>query len=327
MRARSTPPRLRPWFRPVAWLALALLLQQPVLAVAQTAAAEARLQGGDQIVLTVPGRPDLDQALIVDAAGRVSIPQVGEVALGGLTVVEAREILRQRLRVFYPGVAAVEVALQSASQVRLYVLGAVRTPGSYDFAVPPGAWDLLRSAGGPADGADLSRARVVRLVDGRTVVTDLDLSGVMDGRGAPDVTLQNGDTLVVPDAAAGGVTVQAQAGVQVFGAVGTPTVVPLAEPTELLQVLMLAGAPSAEADLGKVNWVHRGPDGYRSLRIDERRFLQDGDALGNPLVYPGDTLEVAAARDSWFTRRMPLILGLLATTATVVLAYDTVSNR
>lgn len=326
MRARSTPPRTRPWFRPVAWLALALMLQQPALAVAQTAAAEVRLQGGDQIVLTVPGRPDLDQALTVDAAGRVSIPQVGEVALGGLTVVEAREILRQRLRVFYPGVAAVEVALQSASQVRLYVLGAVRTPGSYDFAVPPGAWDLLRSAGGPADGADLSRARVVRVVDGRTVVTDLDLSGVMDGRGAPDVTLQNGDTLVVPDAAPGGVTVPARAGVQVFGAVATPTVVPLTEPTELLQVLMLAGAPTLDANLGKVNWVHRGPDGFTAVRVDVRRFLTDGDRLANPLIYPGDALEVESDRPTWFTRTLPVVLGMIATAATVVLAYDRMVN-
>ncbi|MFN2371930.1 MAG: polysaccharide biosynthesis/export family protein [Candidatus Krumholzibacteriia bacterium] len=326
MRTRFTPARTRPWFRPAAWLALALLLQQPLLAVAQTAAEGARLQGGDQIVLTVPGRPDLDRALTLDAAGRVSVPQVGEVALGGLTVEEAREILRQRLRVFYPGVAGVDVALQSASQVRLYVLGSVRTPGQYDFAVPPGAWDLLRAAGGPADGADLSRARVVRLVDGRTEVTDLDLSGVMDGRGAPDVDLQNGDTLVVPDAA-GGVTVQAHAGVQVFGAVATPTVVPLTEPTELLQVLMLAGAPTLESDLGKVHWVHRLPNGFRSRTIDVTRFLKSGNALGNPLVYPGDTLEVTAARDSWFTRRMPVILGLLATTATVVLAYDRVSSR
>ncbi|MFO7609194.1 MAG: SLBB domain-containing protein [Candidatus Krumholzibacteriia bacterium] len=327
MRTRFTPARTRPWFRPAAWLALALLLQQPVLAVAQSAIDDTRLQGGDQVVLTVPGRPELDRTLTLDAAGRVSVPQVGEVALGGLTVAEAREILRQRLRVFYPGVAAVDVSLQSSTQVRLYVMGAVRNPGQYDFVMPPGAWDLLRAAGGPADGADLSRARVVRLVDERTEVTDLDLSGVMDGRGTPDVDLQNGDTLVVPGAAGSGMTVRAHAGVQVFGAVALPTVVPLTEPTELLQVLMLAGAPTLDADLGKVHWVHRLPNGFRSRTIDVSRFLKYGNALGNPLVYPGDTLEVTEARDSWFTRRMPLILGLLATTATVVLAYDTVSNR
>ncbi|MBE0564655.1 MAG: polysaccharide biosynthesis/export family protein [Krumholzibacteria bacterium] len=326
MRTRHVPPRARPWFRTTAWLALVLLLQQPAAALAQATDAGQRLKGGDQIVLIVPSRPDLDQSLTLDAGGRVSIPQVGEVALAGLTVAEAQEILRQRLRVFYPKVTAVEVDLQSASQMRLYVIGEVRSSGHYDFAVPPGAWDLLRAAGGPSEGADLSRARVVRVEDGQAVVIEVDLSGVLDGRGAPDVVLRNGDTLVVPSAAAGGVTVLAHAGVQVFGAVATPTVVPLSEPTELLQVLMLAGAPLTDSNLRKVYWVHRGPDGFRSNRVDVRRFLEQGDPLGNPAVYPGDTIEVATYRESWAARNLPLLLGMLATTATVVLAYDSLAN-
>lgn len=327
MRARHVPPRSRPWFRTTAWLALVLLLQQPAALLAQATDTGQRLKAGDQIVLIVPSRPDLDQSLTLDAGGRVSIPQVGEVALAGLTVAEAREILRQRLRVFYPKVTAVEVDLQSATQMRLYVIGGVRSPGHYDFAVPPAAWDLLRAAGGPSEGADLARARVVRVEeDGATVVVEVDLSGVLDGRGAPDVVLRNSDTLVVPTAAAGSVTVLAHAGVQVFGAVATPTVVPLREPTELLQVLMLAGAPLTDSNLRKVYWVHRGPDGFRSNRVDVRRFLERGDPLGNPAVYPGDTIEVALYRPSWAARNLPLLLGMLATTATVVLAYDSLAG-
>ena len=157
MRARHAPARTRSWFRLTGWLALALLLQQPVAALAQAAGGEHRLKGGDQIVLSVPGRQDLDRTLTLDASGRVSIPQVGEVALSGLTIAEAREILRQRLRVFYPAVAAVDVELQGASQVRLYVLGEVTTSGQFDFSSVPTVWDLLRSAGGPTENANLAR--------------------------------------------------------------------------------------------------------------------------------------------------------------------------
>ncbi|HPF69588.1 MAG TPA: polysaccharide biosynthesis/export family protein, partial [Candidatus Krumholzibacteria bacterium] len=182
----SAAARTRPWFRLTGWLALVLMLQQPALALAQ-AASEHRLQGGDAITLSVPGRPDLDRTLTLDAGGRVSIPQVGEVALSGLTVAEAREILRQRLRVFYPSIAAVDVQMQSATQVRLYVLGEVRTSGPYEFGTVPSVWDLLRAAGGPSDNADLPGGRVVRVVDGKTVVIPVNLAGMMDGTGTPAV--------------------------------------------------------------------------------------------------------------------------------------------
>ncbi len=326
MKARYAPARTRSWFRLTGWLALALLLQQPVQALAQSASGEHRLQGGDQIVLSVPGRQDLDRTLTLDASGRVSIPQVGEVALSGLTIAEAREILRQRLRVFYPAVAAVDVELQGASQVRLYVLGEVTTSGQFDFSSVPTVWDLLRSAGGPTENANLLDGRIVRVEDGQTVVIPVDLSGMMSGRGTPDVELRSGDTLVVPVAPNGVVAVAAIAGVQVFGSVEAPLVVPVDQPTELVQLLMLAGAPTETSDLRNVYWVHRGPDGFRSTKVDVRRFLEEGDRLGNPIIYPGDTIEVPEFKEPWLVRRLPLFLGMIATTATVLLAYDNIAN-
>ena len=144
---------------------------------------------------------------------------------------------------FYPSIAAVDVALQGASQFRLYVLGEVRTSGHYDFSAMPTVWDLLRSAGGPTDNANLAGGRIVRVVDGQTIVVPVDLSGVMTGGGSPAVELLSGDTLVVPAAPDDGVIVGAFEGVQVFGAVNAPVVVRVDQPTELVELLMLAGAP------------------------------------------------------------------------------------
>jgi len=326
MKSRHAPARTRGWFRVTGWLALALLLQQPAGALAQAAAGEHRLQGGDAITLSVPSRPELDQTLTLDAAGRVSLPQVGDVVLQGLTVSEAREILRQRLRVFYPGISGVDVELQSATQVRLYALGEVHASGHYDFPTVPSIWDLLRAAGGPSEGANLGAARIVRMADGKTRVIPIDLSGMLSGSGAPEVQLQDGDTLVIPASSDNASSVAASAGVQVFGAVGAPTVVAVSEPTELLQVMMLAGSPLTTSDLSKVYWVHRGPDGFLSTKVNVRQFMEEGDPRGNPLIYPGDTVQVSEARETWLARRLPLFLGILATAATVALAYDRIAN-
>lgn len=311
------------WYRGTAWLILVALLLQPGFVLAQnTAAAQQRLRNGDEIAVTVPGRPSLDQNLTLDASGRVTLPEVGDVVLVGLTIDEAETILRNRLRVFYPSVDAVEVELRSTSQVTLYVIGEVRQPGEREFVAVPSLWDLLRAAGGPNDNADLRAARIVREATGATTTLAVDLSGLFAGRPVPDVELMDGDTLVVPARGEGAVVSPDTGGVRVFGAVSTPAVVPVDEPTHLVDVLMQAGAPLTTSDLGKVWWVHHADQRYVSSRVDFRSFLENGDPRGNPLIYPGDTIEVELAQPTWAARNLPLILGMVATTATVLLAYD-----
>ena len=90
------------WFRWTGRIALVALLLQPVMAAAQGADPEYRLVPGDEIAVTVTGRPDLDRSYILGDTGRVTVDQVGDVVLSGLTVDEAAEVLRQRLRLFYP---------------------------------------------------------------------------------------------------------------------------------------------------------------------------------------------------------------------------------
>ena len=68
--------------------------------------------------------------------------------------------------------------------------------------------------------------------------------------------------------------------------------------------------------------MHRDADGFRSTKVNVRLYLEEGDRLGNPIVYPGDTIEVRVYEEPWLARRLPLILGVIATTATVMLAYD-----
>jgi hypothetical protein len=138
----------------------------------------------------------------------------------------------------------------------------------------------------------------------------------------PDVELRDGDTLVIPARREGVVGTPGPAGVRVIGAVATPSIVSLDAPTQLADVLMLAGAPLNDSNLGKVWWVHFSDQRYVSSRIDFRAFLEDGDPRGNPLIYPGDTIEVELSRPTWAARNLPLVLGMIATTATVLLAYD-----
>lgn len=284
-----------------------------------------RVGAGDVLRLNVPQQAVLDRELTVNDNGSVYLPQVGEVTLAGLTLPEAREFLTQRLRLYNPAITEVVLTVLEYSALRIFVLGAVQSPGSYTFEAPPTLWEVLRAAGGPTAAASLPSCRIITIVDDRLTSRTVNLTGYLTGESFPPDLLQGGDTLMVPTVADGIVGVPAGRGVQVFGGVGTPTTVPIEQPTEMLTVLMLAGSPLESAELHKINWVHRrggAPGRDIANRVDMRRFLRKGLPEGNPVVYPGDVLYLPTYREGWFRRNVPIVLTTLTSVATLLLAYD-----
>lgn len=291
-------------------------------------ASEVRVQQGDVLQLKVPGNPQFDLDLTVGADGSVEIPQIGEIRVGGLTLAEAERVIRQSLRIYDPSVSDISLGLGRTEGFQMYVLGQVAQPGLYSFVTEPSLWDLLRAAGGPTENANLRSARLVREEDDRMDVQVVDLAVILAGESGPDYEIRSGDTLMVPALPESGISsLPAATGVQVFGSVDVPTVVDIREATPLLDILMMAGSPSDDAELQKIWWVHRQGGSFHSTRVNLEKFLQQGDPLGNPLVYPGDAVHVSYQRDGWFQRNFPMILGTLATSATVWLAYDRISEE
>jgi protein involved in polysaccharide export with SLBB domain len=328
--SRTSTPSIHPvhgWRLPTGWvaiLAIAVITLNPLVVLAQPGGASAGLiKPGDVLDLRVPGRPDLSLEMIVDADGNVTVPQVGEVEVEGLDLATATTVLKQKIRLFVPTLDSLSLELIAGSgNPRVYVIGQVVNPGAHTFTTIPSLWDLLRAAGGPSPGADLRDARIIREVDDLPEVLPVDLSGVLEGTALPDLQLRDGDTLIVPRLAEGVSGVPSEDGVKVFGAVGVPTVVAMREPLPLLDVVMLAGAPQAEAKLEEVHWVHHEGGRIQSTVVDVKTYLLLGDPLGNPLIYPGDTLMVTYQKPSWVRANVPWILGSLAALATVLLAID-----
>ncbi len=284
------------------------------------------LTAGDTIRLEIENRPELEQLLTLDDAGRVDLPQVGEVTLAGLSVADAETTLHRRLRIFDPELDTVRVTLTDSHPLTIQVQGAVVAPGPYPFDGSPGVWDLIQLAGGVLDTADLSVARVVREENGIARILPMDLSSLVAGGRIPEFSFMDGDVLVIPLTESGTAQVIASSGVQVFGAVAEPSVVPMTTPRPLLDVLMLAGSPLAQAELQKIWLVHPINGRFDSRLIDLSLFMEKGNPLGNPLIFPGDALQISFREDNWFRRNGPLLLGTMTATATLWLAYDRVSN-
>lgn len=303
-------------------LLLGLLL--PGLTTAQPA--DGNLQAGDTILLEVEGRPELRQLLTLNDRGRVELPRIGDVYLEGLSIEDAEETLSRRMRIYDPGLEVIHVRRTDLRPVTILVQGAVNTPGSYTFEAQPEVWDLVKAAGGFLETADLAQARVLREQEGDAHIQVLDLTALVSGGRLPLYTFQDGDVLVLPESESGVVNVPPHQGVQVFGAVTDPAVVPLTTPRPLLDVLMLAGSPLATAELEKIWLVHPSGGRFDSRLVDLTVFMREGNPLGNPLVYPGDVLQVEFQGESWLRRNGPLVLGSMTAAATLWLAYDRVSE-
>ena len=90
---------------------------------------------------------------LVRPDGRFSFPLIGEVAVQELTTAELTELLRLRLAEYLVA-PKVTVNLARLGGTRIYVLGEVMKPGSYEIEKAHNLLDAVTAAGGPTkDGA------------------------------------------------------------------------------------------------------------------------------------------------------------------------------
>ncbi len=140
--------------------ALALVACGPSPALAQDQA-DYRLMPGDQIAITLPLNPELNAAGPIGPDGRVGMPLVGRLRLGGLTVDEAQAVVTRALRdggIVADARPSLAVTIYGAS---VYVGGEVRNPGEVALLKAPNAMQAVILAGGMLDTA---RAKQVAII-------------------------------------------------------------------------------------------------------------------------------------------------------------------
>jgi protein involved in polysaccharide export with SLBB domain len=80
------------------------------------------------------------------------------------------------------------------------IFGSVKTPGTYRLTAAETVIQALAVCGGPLPDADLSKVSVARTTSGHLMSYQLDLQDhLQHGKAAPDLHLQPGDTVTIPD--------------------------------------------------------------------------------------------------------------------------------
>ncbi|MFH1755594.1 MAG: polysaccharide biosynthesis/export family protein [Candidatus Latescibacterota bacterium] len=252
-----------------------------------------RVGVGDKLFMSVPQRSDLNRELIIKENGNVTLPLIGELGVIGLTTKEIENRLYQALKELYPSISKVDITLlEGASQV-IHVIGQVNGPGKYNFLEDTNAWEAIRNAGGPTPLASLDNVRVVKNRDrgGTSRVVSIQAAlelGTVDQ--LPD--LEPGDTVIVPQIEE---MYTGSLGVNIFGQVVRPGTYKLHGNQDLISALLLAGGTTEIASLGKIRIIRTMPDGSMdAIKINLPGYLNKGNALGNPGLKVGDTINVPA---------------------------------
>ncbi len=161
-----------------------------------------KLRPGDVLSITVLGYDEFvppantggPPGFLVRPDGRFSFPLIGEVAVQELTVGELTEILRMRLSEYLVQ-PKVTVNLARLGGTRIYVLGEVVKPGSYEIEKAHNLLDAVTAAGGPTKDGAKRNVYIVRRSQPDTFQKVNLLAILKKGDMSQNVALNEGDAV------------------------------------------------------------------------------------------------------------------------------------
>jgi protein involved in polysaccharide export with SLBB domain len=198
------------------------------------------IRPGDEVLLTIWGTVDADLRLTVDREGRISVPHVGSITLGGLRNAELVDTIQRRVAQVYKNFQ-LSATLGRVRAIRVFVSGYVQHPGSITVSGLASVLHTLMRAGGPSAAGSFRDIHLRR--GGREVAVfdlyDLLLKGNRDS-----------DRLVQPDDVIFVGPVGSQ--VAMVGSVNQQAIYELKPNETIDDVLRMAGGFNAVADRTRV---------------------------------------------------------------------------
>lgn len=179
----------------------ALLLGAALTFCNVTAAEDYLMTPGDQLQIYVLDHPDLsstranaDSAYIVRPDGKVEFPLVGTIDCNGKTVTEFTQELKARLSEYIIN-PDVTVNVFKLGTTRVFVLGEVKNPGSYELSKGHRVLDALGAAGSFTEKAAKKNIFLIR--DGKEeTMQKIKLNDFLyKGDTRQNIVLQEGDCL------------------------------------------------------------------------------------------------------------------------------------
>ncbi len=195
----SEPPNPSAVFA-VAFTVLTLFSTAPAWPQEETTSPDDIFQIGVSDVLTISvwKNPELSAQVPVRPDGKITLPLVGEVQAAGMTPDQLRQELNGQFA-SYVTAPTISVVVNEINSMKIFIVGEVRSPGSYDVIQPTRLMQALAMAGGLSEYADKSDVLVLRQQGSAERRIIVSVKGITSGKKMADnILLEPGDTIVVP---------------------------------------------------------------------------------------------------------------------------------
>lgn len=227
---------------------------------------------GDNLLVSMWGRVDMEFDLTVNREGRVFIPKAGDIVCYGLSLDELQKRFHERLSKVYSEFK-LSVTLGKIRTIKVYVYGEVKQPGGYTLSSLSTLFNALYAARGPNERGSM---RKVRLLRGGETVSHVDLYDfLLSGDSSDDSKLESEDVVFVP---------LAGEMVTVNGEVRRPAIYELTGGEQIDEVIALAGGvkPTAYENRVMIDRISDN-DSRKILDVD----LASQSETDSPVVMQG----------------------------------------
>lgn len=162
----------------------------------------------DRVRIAVYQEEDLTSLTRIDARGRVNMPLLGEIVIGGMTVVEAQAAIENAYKDGrFLRNPQVTINVEEYAPREVSISGAIRTPARYTLPIESTLTvvELVTKAGGITDIGKGTAVTVTRfLPDGTKKVFTVDVDSVIKGKrdsktDDSSLVLLPGDNVYVPE--------------------------------------------------------------------------------------------------------------------------------
>lgn len=236
-----------------------------------------KLGPGDEVIIDIWGTNQNTIRQTIAPDGFINVEGIGLVYLSGMTVKEADKYMRNQLNKIYSvagdgAQSDIKLTLGALRTIQVNVMGEVKVPGTYFLSSLSSVYHALYRAGGFTDLGSLRNIELIR--NGKKIV-DVDVYDfIVKGQSPDDVTLQDGDIILVPTY---------EMIVDVAGNVKRPMKYEMKDGETVKSLLDYAGGFKGDAYTKNINLIRRNGREYQVYTVmsaDYETFnLMDADSL------------------------------------------------
>ena len=258
-----------------------------------------QVQVGDVVKISLPGEKQLNGSYDIDRQGRVILPEVGSIAVAGLTEEEMETKIKQSLSLVFKDLYSLKIYI-SERNILLSVLGYIEQPGEIKLPASANIQSAFQKAGGLRAGAQLDKMQIRRKGESLT----FNYKAYLDsGDDTLLPKLHSLDIIFVPASptignievefdpsktADSGDAAEDKQAIKVFGEVNSPGSFSFKEGVNLVDLLMRAGGVTRYAGVEQIRVISDGSPKLFNLKA----YLDTGNENLLPTIKAGATLFV-----------------------------------